>query len=100
MTVVGSRDRAEGAILGMILAESFLVNSDRFCSWGVTLWCRNPLLSSNTYIEGHFMKIEWFVTNVTAVGSPGRAEHAILGVILVRRFLANSGRICGQGATL
>ena len=28
------------------------------------------------------MKIEWLVTNVTAVGSPDRAEHAILGVIL------------------
>ena len=28
------------------------------------------------------MKIEWWGTDVTAVGSPGRAEHAILGVIL------------------
>ena len=30
------------------------------------------------------MKIEWLVTNVTAIGSPGRAERAILEVILAR----------------
>ena len=30
------------------------------------------------------MKIEWFVANLTAVGSLDRAEHAILGVILVK----------------
>ena len=46
------------------------------------------------------MKLEWLVTNVTAVGSPDRAERAIFGVILAGRFLANSGRIFGQGATL
>ena len=78
------------------------------------------------------MKIEWSVTNVTAVsypdraeraictilgmilaepffgqfnvppvGSPNRAEQrAILGVILAGHFLAKSGHICGQGATL
>ena len=28
------------------------------------------------------MKIEWFVIYVTPVGSPDRAERAILGVIL------------------
>ena len=44
------------------------------------------------------MKIEWLVTNVTAIGPPGRAEHAILEVILAGRLLANSGCICGQGA--
>ena len=42
------------------------------------------------------MKIEWLVTDVTAVGSPVRAERAILAVILARRGrLANSGHICG-----
>ena len=35
------------------------------------------------------MKIEWLVTDVTAVGSPGRAEHAVLGGIL-------AGRVFGQ----
>ena len=35
------------------------------------------------------MKIEWSVTDVTAIGSSGRAEHAILGVIL-------AGRVFGQ----
>ena len=28
------------------------------------------------------MNIEWLVTNVTAAGSPDRAEHAILGMNL------------------
>ena len=42
------------------------------------------------------MKVEWLVTNATLVGSPDRAERAILGVVLDGRcFLANSGRICG-----
>ena len=45
------------------------------------------------------MKIKWLVTNVTAVRSADRAERAILKVILAMRFLANSGRFCGQGAT-
>ena len=35
------------------------------------------------------MKIEWLVTDVTAIGPPVRAEHAILGVIL-------AGRVFGQ----
>ena len=32
------------------------------------------------------MKIEWLVTNLTAVGYPDRAEHAILGLILAGLF--------------
>ena len=32
------------------------------------------------------MKIEWLDANVTAVRSPDRAKHAILGVILAGRF--------------
>ena len=35
------------------------------------------------------MKVEWLVANVTAVGSPDRAEHVILGMIL-------AGRVFGQ----
>ena len=46
------------------------------------------------------MKKEWLVANVTAVRSPDRAEHAILELILAGQFLANSGCICGRGATL
>ena len=45
VTVVGSPDRAERAILGVILAGCLFANSGPFCGWGVTLWCRNPLLS-------------------------------------------------------
>ena len=32
------------------------------------------------------MKMQWLVTNVMDVGSPDRAERAILGVILAWRF--------------
>ena len=58
------------------------------------------------------MKIEWLVTDVSAVRSPDRAECAILAVILternmlfwgrfwLRNLLANSGRFRGRGATL
>ena len=46
------------------------------------------------------MKTEGSVIDVTADGSPDRAERAILGVILAGRFLDNSGCICGHGFTL
>ena len=31
-----------------------------------------PLLSSNNFTQGHSMKIEWLVIDVTAIRSPGR----------------------------
>ena len=37
------------------------------------------------------MKINWLVADVTAVGSPDRAEHAILVVILAVRFFGQFG---------
>ena len=47
------------------------------------------------------MKVEWLVADVTAVGTPDRAEpHAILGVITARFLFDNSGRIYGLGAIL
>ena len=48
------------------------------------------------------MKMKLLVPNVTAIGSPGRAERAVLGGILTGRvtFLNNAGHICGWGATL
>ena len=42
----------------------------------------NLLLSSNNITKGHLVKIEWLVSNVTAVVSRDRAERAILGMIL------------------
>ena len=92
---VGSPDRAEHAILGVILAGPVF---GKF-----SLWCRDPLLSSNSFTQGHLMKlmspndfplghsmnIEWLVIDVTAVGSPGKGEGAIYGVIL-------AGRVFGQ----
>ena len=55
-------------------------------------------MSPDDFTQDHLMKIEWLVTDVTAVGDPDRAKRAILGVILVGHFLANPGRICGQGS--
>ena len=62
------------------------------------------------------MKIEWLVTDVTSAESPVRAEPGFFGLILDVFWpiqatfvvgepfcdvgMANSGRICGQGAML
>ena len=46
------------------------------------------------------MKTEWLVGDVTAIGSPDRAERAILGMIVAGMVLANPGHISGRGATL
>ena len=69
--------------LGVVLA-----NSVRFCDWGATLWCRNPLLSPNKFTRGHLMKTEWLVTDVTAAESPDIVERAILEVIMAGRCFA------------
>ena len=37
------------------------------------------------FVVRNLMKTEWVVTDVTAVGSPARAEYAILEVILAGR---------------
>ena len=83
---------------GVSLARRFLANSARICGRGVhiILLCRNPLLSPSDFTQGHLVKLEWLVTDVAAVRSPDRAEHAIMGVILAGCFLASSGRICGR----
>ena len=86
ITASGSPDRAERAILGVVLATRFLANSGRIWGRGATLWCKNPLLSSNNFTQGHLMKIEWLVTNVTGVRSPDRT--CFFGVILARLFSA------------
>ena len=51
----------------------------------------NLLLSSNNITKGHLVKIEWLVSNVTAVVSRDRAERAILGMIWLGVFFANPG---------
>ena len=54
--------------LGCLWLGVFLANPGHFCGREATLWCRNPLLRSNNFTYGHLMKIEWLVTNVTAIG--------------------------------
>ena len=68
------------------------------------MWCRNSLLSPNKFTEGGLIKIKWLVTDVTAVRSPDRAEHAILGVILagcvllpIHVIFVVGGPLCGVG---
>ena len=65
-------DRADGNILGVILALRFLVNSGRICGRGATLQCRKFLFSPSNFTKSHLTKIERFVTNVTAVCPPDR----------------------------
>ena len=60
----------------------------------------NLILSPNNFTQGHSMKIEMLVADVTAVRFPDRAERAILGTILAGHFFHNSGRFCCPGATL
>ena len=44
------------------------------------MWCRNPLLSADNFTQGPLMKMKWLVTDAPAIGTPGRAERAVLGV--------------------
>ena len=53
-----------------------------FVVGGATFWCRSPLLSADNIILGHLMKMKLLVTDVTAIGTPGSAQRAVLGVIL------------------
>ena len=42
-------------------------------------------MGPNKLAQGNLMKMKWLVADVTVVGSPDRAEPAILGVIMARR---------------
>ena len=67
----------------------FLVNSGRICGRGATVLYSNFLLSRSKFTLCYLLKIEWLVTDVSAVGSPDIAEWAILGVILAGRFFGH-----------
>ena len=61
-------------------------------------------MSFNSVTQGHLVKIEWLVADVTTVGSPDRGERAILRVILAERcfwpiqaVFVIGGRLCGVG---
>ena len=74
-----------------------------FCVRGGTLRCRNPLFSSNNFAYVYLMTIELLDIDVTLMSIewlPGRAERAILEMILAERFFTDSGHLCGTGATL
>ena len=59
-------------------------------------------MSSNNFTQGHLIKIKLLVANATAVESPGRAERAILGVVLgifwsIQAVLVVGEPLCGVG---
>ena len=50
LTDLRSPNRAERAILGVILLGVLLANPGWFiCGLGATLWCRKPIFSSNNF---------------------------------------------------
>ena len=85
---------------GWFCLGGFLTNSGPICGCWATLGYKKFLLSPNNFTQGHLLKTEWLVADVTTVGAPNRAERTILGVILAGHFMGKSGRICGQGNTL
>ena len=67
VTALRSHERAERAILGVILVWHFWPIQASFVV--VTPLC-DVGTSSNKLTQGNLMKIEWLVANITAVGSP------------------------------
>ena len=55
-------------------------------------------MSSNNSTQGHLVKIEWLVADVTAVGSLDRAERAILGAIVAERVFGQSRSCLWSGS--
>ena len=80
--------------------EHVLANSGLFCGWGATLWCGNHLLSPNNFTLGHLLKIEWLVTDVTAVRSTDRAKTNTLRIFFGVFWPIQAAFICGGGAIL
>ena len=89
---IGSPGRAERAVLGGHFGwacswpiQAIFVVAEPLCGVGTPL-------STNDFTQTPLMKREWLVTDVTAIGSPGREERTIFGVIL-------AGRVFGQFRT-
>ena len=55
-------------------------------------------MTSSKFTEGHLVKIEWLVANVTAVRSLDRAERDILGVIIAGRGFGQSRSYLWSGS--
>ena len=54
-------------------------------------------MSPKSFTQGHSMKTEWLIADVTAARSPDRAERAVWGGFWLGAVLDNSGRNHGQG---
>ena len=81
---IGTPDRAQYAVLWVVLAGRVFGQFRSFV-WSGSHFAYN-------FTSGHLMKMKLLVTDVRPIGSPGRAESAILGVVL-------PGRVFGQFRT-
>ena len=60
--------------------------------------CGVGRLNPNNFTQGHVMKKEWLVTDVTAICPPDRAERAIFGVILAGQFFGQFRNVVLSGS--
>ena len=94
VTAVGSLDRAEHAILEVIVTwrvfgqfRTYLWSQSRFA-------ISNLLLSPKNFALGHLLIIEGLVADVAAFGSLERSEHVIFGVIVMAGSVFRQSRSC------
>ena len=55
----------------------FFANSGHFCGQGATLSYKNPLFGPTDFPQGHLLKTEWLVANVTPGGAPDRERNVV-----------------------
>ena len=79
VTAVGSPESAT-CYFGADVGWAFFLTIQVFLRPGRALRDVGTFLSPNDSKEIHLLKIAWLVTDVTAVGSPDRAERVIWGV--------------------
>ena len=91
-TAVRSLDRAERAILGLIVTGRVFGQSRSFCwSGSRVVVCETPLELLKLYL-GSFNKNRVVVDqNVTAIGGPDRAKRAVLGGHFAWAFFGQFG---------
>ena len=84
ITAIESPVRAESVAFWLMLMR--LVNLLHFRGRGATLCSGDIFLDPKNLSQDHSMKLKWLVVNVTAVGSPTRAESADFGLCLMCLF--------------
>ena len=72
--------------------QAVFAKKEQACDIGILL------LSPNKFTQGYLLKIEWLVTNETAVGSLDIAEHVILWVIFPAHFFGQFRPLLWSGS--